>query len=331
MCKYDVFLSKNTKDLKQAEKISSLLKSYGLKVFESSEELRALGRADYAQAIDSALDNSEHIIVVCSDNEHGTGIGNDSMWVYYEWSSFRNELLSKRKTGNMVVVLCGQTDVASLAYGLRKYEAIHINDINCDGFINYFTKNRVSKLVNESEFDSDNIMYLKAFDFGLHLSQNIFAKQQGKEDLYDLREDYENFSNISIGELAAYTSDPDGLVKLLSDYYGDRVAKYFQFGQRTGLLSIVSLFIRKGAVLSDEQKDVFFSPFIKEGRSLFLPDKTLMNCVNLASDAKSDAQIVNCYKVIRHAITISTFKNCELCGQKVSSDATECPNCYTPL
>ena len=157
----------------------------------------------------------------------------------------------------MVVVLSGQTYISSIAYGLRKYEAFHIDDINNEGFINYFAKNKVPQSVNKSESDSDNIMYLKAFDFGLHLSQNIFAKQQGKEDLYDLCVDYENFSKISISQFNSHVSDPDRLVKLLAETYGKKVSEYFQ--------------------------------------------------------------------------TVSSFKNCEFCGQKISVDATECPNCYLPL
>ena len=93
---YDIFLSKNTKDLTEARRVVDLLKSYGLKVFESTQELSNIGKTDYASSIDKALENSHHIIILCSKNEFGTGEGSDSLWVYYEWSSMKYYLNEKK-------------------------------------------------------------------------------------------------------------------------------------------------------------------------------------------------------------------------------------------
>ncbi len=49
--KYDVFLSKNSKDEKEIRRLLAFLENAGLSVFESEKSLPKLGLADYAQAI----------------------------------------------------------------------------------------------------------------------------------------------------------------------------------------------------------------------------------------------------------------------------------------
>ena len=151
---YDIFLSKNTKDLTEARRVVDLLKSYGLKVFESTQELSNIGKTDYASSIDKALENSRHIIILCSKNEFGTGEGSDSLWVYYEWSSFRNEILSKRKEGNIAVVLSGGISISSVAFGLRKYEYFSIDEIEGDKFKKYFISPNVKS--DDGSHNTDN-------------------------------------------------------------------------------------------------------------------------------------------------------------------------------
>lgn len=333
---YDVFLSKNTKDLGEAKKIVAVLKSYGLKVFESSEELNKMGNADYASSIDKALDASRHMIVLCSGNEHGTGEGTDSLWVYYEWSSFRNEICSKRKGGNIVVVLTGRVNHASIAYGLRKYEAFSIDDIDGEKFKNYFVSPSMQISQNETKAseaisDSRRAANIKAFDFGLHFSMNMFAKQCGEEQLYDLNEDWENFNDIPAAAVLTTDPNPDVIADLLQKAYGKDVARYFSFGQRTGLLSIIILFLKKGANISNEQKNLFFEPFMKEGRQLFIPDKVLKTCIDLVSDTSSDQQIINCHKIVRHAILTSKTVKCKLCSSENAEGNSICTNCFSPL
>lgn len=333
---YDIFLSKNTLDIETARKIVDVLESYGLKVFESSSELSVIGNADYAQAIDEALENSKHMIVLCSESEHGSGNGSDSLWVYYEWTSFRNEILSKRKSGNIVVVLNGEVELSSIAYGLRRYEVISFNSISSESFINYFTKNNtkektpVTASTTPIKVDENlRANYLKAFDFGHHMSMNIFAKQQGSESLFDINEDFDNFWKIPVSVFG--TGDPDLIMQAMSESYGEMAAKYFSFGQRTGLLSIIILFIRKGANISQSQKDVFFAPFLKEGRALLIPDKTLKTTLDLVSQANSGQQVVNLHKVIRHAIASHSYKSCPWCGCDIAIDSVVCNNCHTPI
>lgn len=122
---FNVFISKNTKDSRHSDRILKMLKDAGLSVFDSSE-ISYQGDADYAARIDQAIEESNNLIVICSKNEYGTGEGFSSRWVYYEWTMFRNEILSGRKDGNLLIVLADNIDISQIAIGLRKYECIHI-------------------------------------------------------------------------------------------------------------------------------------------------------------------------------------------------------------
>lgn len=333
---YDVFISKNTKDLDIAKRIEEVLESHGLRVFESSKELKNFGGADYAQIIDNALENSNNLIVICSDQELGSGVNGDSSWVYYEWSSFRNELLSKRKNGNIVVILSGDANISSIAYGLRKFEAIPVEDIDEDWFINYFTQEKdevkTSCSKNDQKEDDNRTLYLRAFDFGFHLSNNIYAQSINEENLYDLKEDWSCFSAIPLKYITTDKPDPMEILQKMTDFYGDKIAKYFSFGQNTGLLSIINLFIKKGLEMPAQQKDVFTKPFLKEGRELAISEEILTNAINMVSNNTcNDARVVNYHKIIRHAILTMSSKKCPFCGYEISSDCKECPNCYTPI
>ena len=121
--KYDVFISKNSKDRNFTNNLHSYLVHAGLSVFDSSQ-LPKLGDTDYASEIDKALELSNNLIVICSKNELATGKDPYSRWVYYEWTTFRNEILSKRKDGNIITILIDDVQVKDIAIGLRKYESL---------------------------------------------------------------------------------------------------------------------------------------------------------------------------------------------------------------
>ena len=99
--KYDVFISfKNsdsmgmkTKDSELAEQCYHYLRSKGVRVFLSTEELEFIGKAQYSQVIDHALDSSRFLIAVGCSPEHI-----NSRWVRYEWESFLNDIRSGIKS-----------------------------------------------------------------------------------------------------------------------------------------------------------------------------------------------------------------------------------------
>lgn len=126
---FDVFISKNIKDSKYSDSILKFLSEHGISAFDSSQ-IDSRGDADYALQIDSAIEESKNMLVICSKNELGTGCNGSSRWVYYEWSTFRNEVLSSRKNGNLITVIVDDTDISEIALGLRKYEYIRLHELN---------------------------------------------------------------------------------------------------------------------------------------------------------------------------------------------------------
>ena len=59
------------------------------------------------------------MVVVTSSFENAV-----SRWVEYEWGTFNNEVLSGRKTGNLITVVIGSLGPDGLPLGLRGKEVI---------------------------------------------------------------------------------------------------------------------------------------------------------------------------------------------------------------
>ena len=122
MADYEIFISCKSEDYEIAESVYSYLLNKGFRVFLSSKELRRLAKADYIDAISSALDTSNHLIVVSTKKEYV-----NSKWVKFEWSTFLNELLSGRKTGQIMTLLDG-IRVDELPISLRKFESFTLQN-----------------------------------------------------------------------------------------------------------------------------------------------------------------------------------------------------------
>lgn len=98
--KYDVFLSRKSEDAHLAKEIYDFLIDKGLKVFDSDHSLQEMGNADYSRAIDDALVNTEHLIVIGSSAENIS-----SPWVEAEWRFFLNRKRSGKVKGNLFTVV----------------------------------------------------------------------------------------------------------------------------------------------------------------------------------------------------------------------------------
>lgn len=116
-----VFISAKSEDYPQARRVYEFLAGQGISCFYSDESLLEMGEADYKDAIDQALDGAQHLVVVTSSRAHA-----DSKWVKYEWNTFANELLSGRKTGNILTVLCGSLTPGELPIALRQRQCLDL-------------------------------------------------------------------------------------------------------------------------------------------------------------------------------------------------------------
>jgi hypothetical protein len=122
--KYDVFISSKSEDYPIAEKIYDFLISNKYSVFLASKELEKLGEAQYSRAIDGALDNTHHMIVVASSLNNI-----QSTWVQYEWSTFHSDLKSGYKEGNLLTIIDSSiVNLSNLPASLRHQQSFNFNE-----------------------------------------------------------------------------------------------------------------------------------------------------------------------------------------------------------
>ena len=129
--KYDVFISSKSSDYSLAEELRTFLINNGKNAFLASKELQRIGESEYGKVIDEALDQCHHMIVI------STSIDNiKSKWVYYEWSTFSNDIKSGYRTGNLITILGGDIKLRDLPASLRHQQSFFISDYKA-GILDY--------------------------------------------------------------------------------------------------------------------------------------------------------------------------------------------------
>jgi hypothetical protein len=118
MKKYDVFISSKSEDYPMAEEVYGFLIQNGYSVFLASKELERIGDSEYSKAIDDALDECTHLIVVSSKLEYIK-----SKWVRYEWGIFCDDKKSGYRNGNLLTILDKAIAIAKLPPGLRHQQS----------------------------------------------------------------------------------------------------------------------------------------------------------------------------------------------------------------
>lgn len=118
MKKYDVFISSKSEDYPMAEEVYGFLIQNGYSVFLASKELERIGDSEYSKAIDDALDECTHLIVVSSKLEYIK-----SKWVSYEWGVFCDDKKSGYRNGNLLTILDKAIAIAKLPPGLRHQQS----------------------------------------------------------------------------------------------------------------------------------------------------------------------------------------------------------------
>lgn len=121
---FEVFISHKSEDYPIAKQVYDSLTELKYKVFLSGISLPNLGSCDYMKEIDSAIDKSNHMIVVCSSYKNVM-----SGWVEAEWRNFINEKRSGRKKGNLITVVINSMKPEELPLSLRYYQVLKMNEI----------------------------------------------------------------------------------------------------------------------------------------------------------------------------------------------------------
>ena len=129
---YDVFISfKNsdkdgcaTREKAIAEQLCEYLKSKGILVFYSAQELEFLGKSQYTKVINKALESSRILVVVGSSRENL-----ESEWGHYEWDSFLNAIRTGvKRNGEVYVLTDGMKIPDDLPWGLMLQQAFNASE-----------------------------------------------------------------------------------------------------------------------------------------------------------------------------------------------------------
>ena len=120
--KYDVFISAKSQDYDLAKEVYHFLTNNGLNPFLACITLDEEGKSQFGEAIDDALDDAIHMIVVASSLEHI-----NASYVKSEWSTFNNDLRTGKKTGNLLTILSDDIDQLQLKPALRYHEVLRFN------------------------------------------------------------------------------------------------------------------------------------------------------------------------------------------------------------
>lgn len=119
----NIFISRKSADAQIAKKIYDYFFAEGLVVFESDHLLIQQGRADYGRAIDEALINTQHLLVLASNPEYFS-----ESWVDYEWRFYHNRLRMGTATGNLVVVISPNIKITDIPAELQHYQVFYYED-----------------------------------------------------------------------------------------------------------------------------------------------------------------------------------------------------------
>lgn len=133
---YRVFISSKSEDYPLAEKVYEFLLSHNISAFLACTVLQQIGEAEYARAIDAALDSSEHIIVVASKLEYLT-----SKWVQYEWSTFSDDKNSGYRQGNILTILSPDIEHRLLPRPLRHKQSFTFSNYK-DSILGYLNERK---------------------------------------------------------------------------------------------------------------------------------------------------------------------------------------------
>ena len=171
--KYDVFISSKSEDYHLATEVYDFLTASGLSVFIASEELKKIGEAQYANAIDEVIDNSFHMVVVASSLSYIK-----SKWVKYEWSTFSNDLKSNYRNGNLITVLSSDIALKTLPASLRHQQSFHLDSFRND-ILGYLPIPRVEDTCTDLCDGKENLSKSVAI-FKFYSNENCQILLEGK-------------------------------------------------------------------------------------------------------------------------------------------------------
>lgn len=208
MKQYDVFLSFKqtsssggpTPESKIAEELHAFLQGRAIRVFCSSLTLKQNGIAQYKRTIDEALDNSTILVALGSSRENL-----EAEWVRYEWDSFFNDILMKRKPDGRLFAYTINLPLAELPRTLVNNQVIAHSDSGFETLHSYITNalavGSVAQIAAKGEemiARMHKIMEIIAESriLELEITQGMFGALLGPDKTERLHRDLERLKNI---------------------------------------------------------------------------------------------------------------------------------------
>lgn len=226
---YDAFLSFSSKDLVEAKHLCEELRGYGLRIFMSSEIMKANIGDSFFEKIDYALKRSQHFILLCTPNAI------ESEWVKTEYETFYNEYFIKDKSERNFLLYKGKKYSIEVVPALFRRLQFAENTNEVLGV--FLGKNMVSKIEKQEQvIAGKGLINRRKFILGLLLTATssglyIFRKNlfpgdaipiKGKENIV-----YTQKPRFKVKKPVKYVNKPDNYVSTLVINKNTQIVHYF--------------------------------------------------------------------------------------------------------
>lgn len=226
---YDAFLSFSSKDLVEAKHLCEELRGYGLRIFMSSEIMKANIGDSFFEKIDYALKRSQHFILLCTPNAI------ESEWVKTEYETFYNEYFIKDKSERNFLLFKGKKYSIEVVPALfrRLQFAENTNEVlgvflGKDTFHIHETKkqNKIeNSVINRRNFIITILLtsigsFLYIFRFKLFPGNSIAVKEGGNKI-------HSRQPRFKIKKPVKYVNKPDKYISTLVINKNTQIVHYF--------------------------------------------------------------------------------------------------------
>lgn len=187
MKQYDLFISYKSTDRSMAEKIRAGLLAINpdISIFWSENSLSEIGKSDYADVIENAIQRSRNMVVVGSTVDNIT-----SKWVSFEWHLFRHYQLNDNENFyNNLFLAIDDLDVKKLPGALQICECIKWFDFEK---IHKYCGAKIVKQVDELQH-------------GFELIRELFNNIGWKNSIFVTPEQLSEYESSIAGELSNVT------------------------------------------------------------------------------------------------------------------------------
>ena len=118
-----------------AKTVAVFLRQKAFSVFMSLDSLEQLGKSEYMEAIETALQRAKVLIAV------GTSVENlTSRWVKHEWHSFHQEIIEGYKPGGEIFTVVDGVSPRDLPLALRQRQVFFFTEDSVEALARFLAR-----------------------------------------------------------------------------------------------------------------------------------------------------------------------------------------------